>query len=142
MANFIRLLRAQLRCFGNSRFILGNPWKQEPYGYCCADGRRWDLYRWYPDPTHLTGPEEGFAEEAAIALRPFQVVLLEVVPHGALPSLDRQFPDKPMPSRFAKASRTLTVNPAESTGPDKNSGSNMLVRAPASQRGGPVGRGL
>ena len=74
---------ARPRCFGNSRFILGNPWKQEPYGYCCTDGERaflalynctwddrllslklnsawelpdcqsWDLYRWYPDTVRL-----------------------------------------------------------------------------------------
>ena len=80
MAEFIALLKAQPRCFGNSRFILGDPRKDEAYGYCCTDGKRaflaihnccwkdslprlelnsawglpdgqaWDLYRWYPDP--------------------------------------------------------------------------------------------
>ena len=39
-AEFIALLKARPECFGNSRFILGNPWKNEPYGYCCSDGRR------------------------------------------------------------------------------------------------------
>ena len=28
------------KCFGNTRFILGNPQKDEPYGYCCIDGQR------------------------------------------------------------------------------------------------------
>ena len=80
MADFIALLKAQPECFRNSRFILGNPWKDEPYGYCCTDGKRaflainngvwhdstltlelnsawglpdgkrWDVYRWWPNP--------------------------------------------------------------------------------------------
>jgi hypothetical protein len=33
MADFIALLRARPGCFGNPRFILGNPWKYGPYGY-------------------------------------------------------------------------------------------------------------
>ena len=40
MADFIALLKAHPECFRNSRFILGNPWKDEPYGYCCTDGKR------------------------------------------------------------------------------------------------------
>ncbi|NQU11513.1 hypothetical protein HQ590_12025, partial [bacterium] len=40
MAEFLALLRARPQCFGNPRFILGNPWKDEPYGYCCTDGNR------------------------------------------------------------------------------------------------------
>ncbi len=40
MADFIALLKARPECFRNSRFILGNPWKDEPYGYCCTDGKR------------------------------------------------------------------------------------------------------
>ena len=93
-AEFIALLKARPECFGNSRFILGNPWKNEPYGYCCSDGRRaflainngvlrdsqielklgpawglpegkrWDLYRWYPQPAQLRASEEGFASTA------------------------------------------------------------------------------
>ena len=78
MAEFIALLKAQPGCFANSRFVLGDPHQDEPYGYCCTDGKRaflalhnccwkdsllrlelnsawglpdgqaWDLYRWYP----------------------------------------------------------------------------------------------
>ena len=40
MAQFIGLLKAQPDCFRNSRCILGNPWKNEPYGYCCTVGQR------------------------------------------------------------------------------------------------------
>jgi hypothetical protein len=139
MAEFIALLRAQPGCFGNARFILGNPWKNEPYGYCCTDGKRaflalhngcwkdsvlrlelnslwglanssaWDLYRWYPDPARLTGRQESFDKTALIALRPFEIVLLEAVPHGQAPSLDRRFAPRPIPTELAEASRSLDV---------------------------------
>ncbi len=78
LADFVGLLKAQPDCFVNSRFILGSPWNNEPYGYACGNGRRsflaihnacledkvvtlplgpacgladkgpWDIYRWYP----------------------------------------------------------------------------------------------
>ena len=86
MAEFIALLKAQPECFVNSRFVLGDPRQDEPYGYACTDGKRaflalhncswndrvlslelnsawglpdgqaWDLYRRYPDPAKLAGP--------------------------------------------------------------------------------------
>ena len=40
MAEFIALLKARPECFGNPRFVLGNPQRDEPYGYCCTDGQR------------------------------------------------------------------------------------------------------
>ena len=40
LADFIALLKANPECFDNSRFVLGNPWKNEPYGYCCTGGKR------------------------------------------------------------------------------------------------------
>ena len=40
MADFVALLRARPACFGNPRFVLGNPWKEEPYGYSLSDGWR------------------------------------------------------------------------------------------------------
>ncbi len=95
-AEFIALLKARPECFRNSRFIVGSPWKNEPYGYSCSDGRRafialnngvlrdsqialklgpewglpggkrWDLYRWYPEPAQLTADEDGYSSTAAI----------------------------------------------------------------------------
>jgi len=139
MANFFALLKARPDCFGNPRFILGDPWNGEPYGYCCTDGSRaflainncgwedrsislrlnstwglpdgrtWDLYRWYPDPAELKGDASAFGEEALISLRPFEVVLLEVVPAGEAPSLDRQFEACPIPTAFAEASQPVEV---------------------------------
>ncbi|OHB85934.1 MAG: hypothetical protein A2V98_03705 [Planctomycetes bacterium RBG_16_64_12] len=139
MADFIALLRAQPACFANPRFILGNPWEDEPYGYCCTDGHRaflainncawkdsslslklnsawglpdggtWNLYRCYPDPAQLRGKADTFGEEASISLRPFEVVLLEAVPSGQSPSLDRPLEVKPIPTGFAEASRTLEI---------------------------------
>ncbi|OPZ87697.1 MAG: hypothetical protein BWY76_00331 [bacterium ADurb.Bin429] len=131
LADFITLLRAQPTCFANPRFILGNPWRNEPYGYCCGDGTRlflalnnctWDdallsldavpagyeLYRWYPDPAKLEG------DNAAIAMRPFAVVLLEAVPAGTVPSIDREFAVQPLPTGFAEPSRTLPLTVSES----------------------------
>ena len=152
LAELVALPRARPDCFGNSRFILGNPWKQEPYGYCCCDGRRaflalnngtwedhlvtlelnsawglpdgqsWDLYRWYPDPARLTGAAEAFGGKVSVSLRPFQVVLLEVVPAGQAPSLDRPFADRPIPVRFAEPSRPveLTVETLADRGQDRS----------------------
>ncbi len=86
MADLIALLKSNADCFDNSRFILGNPWKSEPYGYSCTNGRkgfvaihnaclkdnlvtlklgpewglpdrdRWDVYRWYPQPAKQLRP--------------------------------------------------------------------------------------
>jgi hypothetical protein len=139
MAEFIALLKARPGCFGNSRFVLGDPHKQEPYGYCCTDGKRaflalcngcwndsvlrlelnaawglpaghaWDLYRWYPDPARLSHPQGAFGTSASIALRPFEIVLLEVVPHGQTPTLDRPFETRPIPTSFAEPSRSLDL---------------------------------
>ncbi|NQU11358.1 hypothetical protein HQ590_11235, partial [bacterium] len=82
------------------------------------------LYRWYPRPARLTG------DGRAIALRPFEVVLLEVVPAGQAPTLDRPFPGRPMPRSFAEPTVGLelavsTRQPA-STAPD-HSGSAAAV---------------
>ncbi len=139
LAVFIRLLKARPECFGNPRFILGNPWNDEPYGYRCTDGKRaflainncvwgdtaitlkldsawglpdgkrWDLYRWYPAPARLKGEERDFGSRATISLRPFEVVLLEVVPAGQPPSLDRVFDAGPIPKGFAEASRPVEI---------------------------------
>jgi hypothetical protein len=144
LTTFLSLLRAQPKCFGNPRFVLGNPWKDEPYGYCCTDGQRaflalhnctwadcslslelnsawglpdgqhWNLYRWHSDPARLVDGDAAFGSKATIRLRPFEVVLLEVVPTGKPPTLDRRFATRPLPVRFAEASRDveLTVGDA------------------------------
>jgi len=136
MADFIALLKARPECFRNTRFILGNPWKDEPYGYCCTDGRRaflainngvwrdsaltlelnpawglpdrkrWDVYRWWPNPARL-GDTHG--SKATIALRPFDIVLLEAVPAGEPPTLSRKFDPQAFPARFAEPSRELPI---------------------------------
>ena len=136
MADFIALLKARPECFRNSRFILGNPWKDEPYGYCCTDGKRaflainngvwkdstltlelnsawglpegkrWDVYRWWPDAAKLGG-EHG--AKATLALRPMDIVLLEVVPAGEPPTLNRKFEPRAMPTSFEEPSRELAI---------------------------------
>ncbi|MBT3375473.1 MAG: hypothetical protein HN742_11380 [Lentisphaerae bacterium] len=139
IAEFIALLRARPDCFRNSRFVVGNPQRDEPYGYCCSDGtralialhntswedtavtlrlnpdwglppgREWDLHRWYPEPARLLPPSEPFRETAVICLRPFQVVLVEVVPAGERNALDHALPECPIPGAFATASREVPV---------------------------------
>jgi hypothetical protein len=139
IAEFIALLRARPECFGNPRFVLGDPWRDEPYGYCCSDGerafialnnctwsdaalqlelnsawglpdhRQWELYRWYPHPAKLQGERATFGERASISLRPFEVVLLEAVPQRQSPSLERAFDVEPIPSSFAEPSRPLEL---------------------------------
>jgi hypothetical protein len=168
LADFIALLRAQPGCFGNSRFILGNPWKDEPYGYCCTDGRRaflainnstwedrsvplelnaawglpagqrWDLYRWYPNPARLVGDAEHFDAKTAIMLKPFEVVLLEVVPAGEKPSLDRELTRQAIPTAFEEASRSLDLTVRDlNTQSDKDAAIwTILAPSSAVSRGG------
>jgi hypothetical protein len=142
-AEFIALVKARPECFVNSRFILGNPWKNEPYGYCCSDGRRaflainngvchdttvelnlgpawglpggrrWDLYRWYPRPVQLRPGEQGFASSARLLLQAMDIILLEVVPHGESPTLNRKFDVQELPATFAEPTRTLTLREQE-----------------------------
>jgi hypothetical protein len=40
LATFTALLRKYPECFRNSRFILGNPWKDNLYGYLCSSADR------------------------------------------------------------------------------------------------------
>ncbi len=139
LADFVALLKANPDCFGNSRFILGNPWKSEPYGYSCSNGKRaflaihnacledrvvtlplgaacglpdkgsWDIYRWYPKPGRLKWTQSSAGVDKQIALRPFEVVLLEVVPNREGPSLKRAFDEAPMATAFAEPSRRLDM---------------------------------
>jgi hypothetical protein len=139
MGQFISLMKARPQCFVNSRLIVGDPWKDEPYGYCCSDGQRaifainngtwedrtvqlelnsawglpdgksWDLYRWYPNPARLTCDGKSLGPHAAIALHAFEVVLLEAVPQGESPSLPREFQQQPLPAKFAESTRQLNL---------------------------------
>jgi len=142
LGEFIALMKVAPQCFGNSRPILGDPWKAEPYGYCGTDGRRawlainngvwedrvlplqlnaawglpdgqrWDIYRWHPRPARFAAGDKGFGEPR-LALRPFEVVLLEVVPYGQPPSLAREFREVPLPTAFAEPSRRIEIAVAE-----------------------------
>ena len=140
IAEFLALLKARPACFGNSRFILGDPWRAECYGYCCTDGKRgflaihnacwqdrtvrlklnsawglpagsrWDVYRWWPDPARLRPARAAnFGQTASIALRPFQVVLLEVAPAGSKATLGRSFAAVPIPTRFAEPTTVVEL---------------------------------
>ena len=61
-----------------------------------------------PDPARLQGKNGLHGAKASIALRPFQTVLLEVVPHGESPSLERVFASRQFRG-FAEASRPIEL---------------------------------
>ncbi len=115
VADFVGLLKANPGCFANSRFVVGEPSRNEPYGYCCTDGKkafvalhnacwkdsvvelklgpewglpagqRWSLYRWWPGQASIKGT---FERQASLALRPYEITLLELVPAGTPFSLN------------------------------------------------------
>ena len=139
MAVFINLLKERPDCFGNPRFIVGNPWNNEPYGYACSNGKRafialnnctwkdvsltlelnpkwglrneqaYHLFRWYPHPAQLTSEDGDFTRQASIALRPFEILLLEAIPAGESASLKRSFISRPIPGAFHEPSREITI---------------------------------
>ena len=88
---------------GSLRLTLNSTWG-------LPGGGRWDIYRWYPDPARLQGEEATFGEKVSIALRPFEVVLLEVVPHGQAHSLNYSFQPKPIPTSFVEPSRQIEID--------------------------------
>ncbi|MBM4089488.1 MAG: hypothetical protein FJ276_08675, partial [Planctomycetes bacterium] len=169
MGEFIALMKARPQCFVNSRLILGDPWKDEPYGYCCSDGQRailainngtwedrvltlelnaawglpngktWDLYRWYPNPARLTDKGKTLGPKAEILLRAFEVVLLEALPHGEPPALQRDFQQQSPRIRFTERSQRLKVavtQPATTQAPLEENNWNLLEIVEAKSNGG------
>jgi hypothetical protein len=148
LADLIALVRARPECFANPRFIIGDPSRDEPYGYASTDGRRallaihnaswadaaiplalgpswglpagrlWDLYRRHPDPARLVASTRDFVEDGArLALRPFDIVLLEAVPAGEAPALGKPLPEARLREAFVEASRALEVKVKQPTPP-------------------------
>lgn len=135
MAGFLRLLRKRPGCFRNSRLILGDPWRNEPYGYACSDGKRafvavnnfaWNdfpvafgnpaefgldpaasltVFRHYPEPAKLSAKTD--------CLHPFQVALYELVPNGGMPSSDAKFPEAPALPRSRESTVALPLEVKE-----------------------------
>lgn len=173
---FIQLLRARPECFDRPRFILGDPWNNEPYGYCCENGKqaflainnctwsdqvldlklgpawglpedgRWQIYRWHPRPARLTPPkaQDAFGPVVPLALRPFEIVLLEVVPVGQAPARKRDWHTEALPSTFEESTVALRLTPE-----DKSSDqfTRLVADLPPTGSGGRIavtyqGRGL
>ena len=167
LADFAALLKAQPKCFANPQVIIGNPNNPEPYGYCCTDGqraflainhctwndgkiplelgskwglpdgKRWDIYRWYPDPVKLIADDDGFKSGISVLCQPFEIMLFEVVPAGEKPSLDRAFAGEKMASAFVEKSRELTLTVVDTTQQDheneqKAEKNNWTVLSPTS----------
>ncbi|MDR3692195.1 MAG: hypothetical protein P4L46_22630 [Fimbriimonas sp.] len=144
VATFIDLMKANPDCFRNSRPILGDPNKQEPYGYACSDGKRaflcldnatledrtitvnlgdaiglpnrmnWDLYRWYPSPAKLGTSGPAASRTLSMEFRPYEVALVEVVAAGAQPSLRRSIEVETKPSQTRE--RSVVLAPVISLG--------------------------
>ena len=136
VADFVALLKANPGCFGNSRFVVGDPSRNEPYGYCCTDGRKafvalhnacwkdsmvelklgqewglpegktWSLYRWWPGRAKINGL---FERQATIALRPYEVTLLELVPTGTPFSLHREGEGEALAAGFREPTRAVQM---------------------------------
>ena len=168
LADFIALLKSNPDCFDNSRFILGNPWKSEPYGYSCTNGKKafvaihnaclqdnlvtlklgaewglpdkdsWDVYRWYPQPAKLLDHGQPLGREAQLILRPFEVTLLEVTPVGESASLGRTFPESALPTEFAEPTRNLDL----AISVESRAGDKSLAVAPSPYRIGATRRNL
>ncbi len=166
LADFIALLRAEPKCFANPRFVIGDASRDEPYGYCCSDGRRaivaannctwsdrtvelelnskwglpddarWELYRVWPNPARLTGDAATFGANVELTLRPFEVDLVEVVPAGERPSLDRAWPSDHIPTSFEVASRDLVVRAIDAPTPDESTDWRILRPTRATAAGG------
>lgn len=140
MAEFIALLKANAACFNHDpRFVLGNPWQDDLYGYCCAGTERallvinnngwsdaypmlelnpswglsgegpWDIYRWHPEPARLFGPGGSFGTQPIIPLRPFEMALLEITPRGIPPSLQRRFCSVRLPEKFNTPTQPISL---------------------------------
>ena len=89
LTHIAKVFKAHPESFLNSKPIIGDPWKGEPYGYACSDGRNvfvavnnptwrdqrvdlrldesigverheaWNLYRHYPRPVRLVTPHRS-----------------------------------------------------------------------------------
>lgn len=136
VAMFQKLLKANSDCFDNTRFILGNPNHEEPYGYSGSNGKRayvaidnaclqdrivdvdlgpstglpagkqWDVYRWYPRRAKLA---HG-GNRLQVTTRPYEVDLFEIVPKGAKPSLPTVFRTERSGEAFSEPTRELPVS--------------------------------
>jgi hypothetical protein len=75
------------------------------------DGKEWNLYRRYPSPARLVNGEgSSFSGAISYALRPFEVMLLEVVPSGPKPAPNISLPDQQIEKGFDEPSRTLVMD--------------------------------
>ena len=110
LAHFVGLLKAHPECFRNRRFILGNPWQDELYGYLGFSGNRgfialnngsprpseafleldaecsfkesgrWKVRRHWPRDTEGTYRNLD-GDDLRLTLEPWEITLLEVVRH-------------------------------------------------------------
>lgn len=137
LARFWHLLRTSPECFAKPRWILGDPWKNEPYGYLCTDGERsfvgvhnasWDYLRltprelglpekssaeyvcWFPQPVRRGCP----SGDVLIELAPFEVVLFEVADREMLSDASRDLPEAPWPQPSSRICRAASVKVNES----------------------------
>ncbi len=163
MGAFLRLLRDYPDCFAQPHLILGDPWRNEPYGYACSDGRRafvavnnfgwrdyamafdtpttfglaagagFRVYRHYPAPARLSGADSRTPVDC---LRPFAVALYEVVADGETPAAGADWREAISRRRFAEPSGPVSLTVTEVDAADQTRGFTVSGMAPASQGGG------
>lgn len=135
LARLLRLMRMHPKCFASCRLIIGDPWKNEPYGYMCSDGTRafvavnnfaWSdyklsfdnfdelglkssmpvsIFRHYPEPAELISKYDY--------MRPFQVSLYEIVSKGEESTSDIAFPKVLKEDKFEN-STSLSIEATKS----------------------------
>ncbi len=75
------------------------------------DGMAWSAYRRHPVPARLVdGGESSFTNAITMALRPFEVVLLEIARPDTAPALDASLPDEQVARDFDEPSRALAMD--------------------------------
>ncbi len=74
------------------------------------DGMEWSVYRRYPAPARLVDDgEASFTGAITLALRPFDVVLVEIVQPASSAALGVSLPDEQIARSFAEPSRAIDI---------------------------------
>ena len=81
---------------------------------------------------------ESLQKQVDLAMRPFEVVLLEAVPKGEKPALDRPFADQPLPRAFSEASRRVELKalPPEQAAANQPATIHVRGQIPSTAAGG------
>jgi hypothetical protein len=161
-----RLFESASGCIRNCVRILGDPWRTEPYGYCGSDGERafislfncvwrdslleltlgpqwglpegveWDVYQWHPERVKWER-DARTGSMPSLVLRPFDIVLLEVVPRGTATTMKGDFKSSVMGAGFPEESRRVELSSLETSAEDEPTRVYQIQGViPSNQKGG------